>query len=168
MTPQKEWHLNGDSEAEWDVSVLKRSSKGWQRRSLAGTYRGKATWGMENCPLYLPTHPGLHPNTKGREGSDWCRATGQTCMGRTLCMSLYEADPLQRIWTSLNVELKQSMILYQIKEGLLWGSATSKSYPTGSIVFTPLVSTAHEQIKTALFLGHTKYKVAGNSWHVFV
>lgn len=167
MTPQQEWHLNGDSEAEWDVSVLKRSSKGWQRRSLAGTYRGKAMQGMENCPLYLPTHPGLHPNTKGREGSD-AGPLARPVWAEPLCMSLYEADPLQRIWTSLNMEPKQSMILYQIKEGLLWGSATSKSYPTGSIVFTPLVSTAHEQIKTALFLGHTKYKVAGNSWHVFV
>lgn len=85
-----------------------------------------------------------------------------------LCTSLHEADPLQRIWTSLNMEPKQSMILYQIKEGPLWGSTTGKSYPTGSIVFTPLISTAHEQIKTALFLGRMKYKVAGNSWYVFV
>lgn len=162
-----EWRLRGWMRCTCVKEELKRSaekkpSRYIQRKSHSG--HGELPSLLTNTPWDTSQYKGERRATPGSDAGPLARPV----WAEPLCTSLHEADPLQRIWTSLNVEPKQSMILYHIKEGPLWGSATSKSYPTGSIVFTPLVSTAHEQIKTALFLGHTKYKVAGNSWHVFV
>lgn len=57
-----EWRLR-----EWMRCICVKKELERSAEKKPSRYRGKAMRGMENFPLYLPTHPGLHPNTKGRE-----------------------------------------------------------------------------------------------------
>lgn len=84
MTPPQEWHLHWDWKGEWDVSALKRSLKGQQRRSLAGTEeKPPGVW--QTALSTYQAAMGYIPIQNGEQGYPrvWCRATGQTCMGRT-------------------------------------------------------------------------------------
>lgn len=102
-----EWRLRGWMRCICVKEELERSAEKKPSR-----YRGKAMWGMENFPLYLPTHPGLHPNTKGREGlpqglmqGHWPDQYGQNlcarvCTRQILCkeFGLLSAWNLNKAW----------------------------------------------------------------------